>query len=69
MTPGTEWYVMRDGVIAEIRAYYTDDRIADSQSRTSPMPSAAISRASDSLSLRRRPSWPDWPEDGRLDSG
>lgn len=31
MTPGTEWYVTRDGVIAEIRAYYTDDRVAHSQ--------------------------------------
>ena len=31
MTRGTEWYVMRDGVIAEIRAYYADDRLGDSE--------------------------------------
>ena len=31
MTRGTEWYVMRDGVIAEIRAYYADNRVADSE--------------------------------------
>jgi ketosteroid isomerase-like protein len=31
MTRGTEWYVMRDGVIAEVRAYYADDRVADTE--------------------------------------
>lgn len=31
MTRGAEWYVMRDGVIAEIRAHYIDDRVADSE--------------------------------------
>ena len=31
MSRGTEWYVMRDGVIAEVRAYFTVDGLADSE--------------------------------------
>jgi ketosteroid isomerase-like protein len=31
MTRGTEWYVMRDGVIAEIRGYSAVDGVADSE--------------------------------------
>jgi ketosteroid isomerase-like protein len=30
MSRGTEWYVMRDGLITEVRAYF-DDGIADSE--------------------------------------
>jgi hypothetical protein len=30
MSRGTEWYVMRQGLIAEVRAYF-DDGIADSE--------------------------------------
>lgn len=31
MSRGTEWYVMRDGVIAEVRAYFMVDGLADSE--------------------------------------
>jgi ketosteroid isomerase-like protein len=31
MTRGSEWYVMRDGRIAEIRAYFISDRAADTE--------------------------------------
>ncbi len=31
MTRGSEWYVLRDGRIAEIRAYFISDRAADTE--------------------------------------
>jgi ketosteroid isomerase-like protein len=31
MTRGSEWYVVRDGRIAEIRAYFISDRAADTE--------------------------------------
>lgn len=31
MTRGTEWYILRDGLIAEVRAYFAADVTADSE--------------------------------------
>jgi len=31
MSRGTEWYVMRDDVIAEVRAYFTVDGVANNE--------------------------------------
>jgi len=36
MTRGTEWYVMRDGRIAEVRAYFVSDSEANSELRSFP---------------------------------
>ena len=36
MARGTEWYVMRDGRIAEIRAYFIADSGADAELTTFP---------------------------------
>ncbi len=31
MTRGTEWYILRDGLIAEVRAYFATDLTADTE--------------------------------------
>ena len=35
---GSEWYVMRDGVIAEIRAYFLHDDLKDTELTGFPYP-------------------------------